>query len=231
MFVTIGAMQVLVVEDERRMADLLEKALGEEGHQVVVARDGRVGLEIARTSPFDVIVLDVMLPGMDGIAVARKLREERNQTPVLLLTARDTSADIVNGLDAGADDYLTKPFSIDVLLARLRAVSRRGAVPQSVYLEISDLRLDPASRTVTRAGQIVNLTPREYKLLELLMRNRGRAVSRDAILQSVWGFDHDVSENNLEVFMRQLRIKVDTREPKLIQTVRGFGYIMREPAR
>jgi DNA-binding response OmpR family regulator len=167
---------------------------------------------------------------MDGIAVARKLRDERNQTPVLLLTARDTSADIVNGLDAGADDYLTKPFSIEVLLARLRAVSRRGAVPQRVYLEISDLRLDPASRTVTRAGQIVNLTPREYKLLELLMRNRGRAVSRDAILQSVWGFDHDVSENNLEVFMRQLRIKVDTTEPKLIQTVRGFGYIMREPA-
>jgi DNA-binding response OmpR family regulator len=223
-------MQVLVIEDEQRMADLLQKALTEEGHQVVVARDGRVGYEIARTSPFDVIVLDVMLPGMDGIAVARKLRDERNQTPVLLLTARDTSADIVNGLDAGADDYLTKPFSIDVLLARLRAVSRRGAVPQRVYLEISDLRLEPASRTVTRAGQIVNLTPREYKLLELLMRNRGRAVSRDAILQSVWGFDHDVSENNLEVFMRQLRIKVDTSEPKLIQTVRGFGYILREPA-
>ena len=222
-------MQVLVVEDEQRMADLLEKALSEEGHQVVVARDGRVGFEIARTSAFDVIVLDVMLPGMDGIAIARKLRENRNQTPILLLTARDTSADIVNGLDAGADDYLTKPFSIDVLLARLRAVSRRGAVPQRIYLEISDLRLDPASRTVTRAGHVINLTPREYKLLELLMRNRGRAVSRDAILQSVWGFDHDVSENNLEVFMRQLRRKVDTSEPKLIQTVRSFGYIMREP--
>ena len=222
-------MQVLVVEDEQRMADLLEKALSEEGHQVVVARDGRVGFEIARTSAFDVIVLDVMLPGMDGIAIARKLREDRNQTPILLLTARDTSADIVNGLDAGADDYLTKPFSIDVLLARLRAVSRRGAVPQRIYLEISDLRLDPASRTVTRAGHVINLTPREYKLLELLMRNRGRAVSRDAILQSVWGFDHDVSENNLEVFMRQLRRKVDTSEPKLIQTVRSFGYIMREP--
>jgi DNA-binding response OmpR family regulator len=147
----------------------------------------------------------------------------------LMLTARDTSADIVTGLDCGADDYLTKPFSIDVLLARLRAVSRRGAVPQSVYLEIGDVRLDPASRTVTRAGEVVNLTPREYKLLELLMRNRGRAVSRDAILQSVWGFDHEVSENNLEVFMRQLRLKIDVREPKLIQTVRGFGYILREP--
>lgn len=222
-------MQVLVVEDEQRMADLLEKTLTEEGHQVVVARDGRDGFEIARASSFDVIVLDVGLPGIDGISVARKLRESRNQTPVLMLTARDHSADIVNGLDSGADDYLTKPFSIEVLLARLRAVSRRGAVPQTVYLEIGDLRLDPASRTVTRAGEIINLTPREYKLLELLMRNRGRAVSRDAIFQSVWGFDHDVSENNLEVFMRQLRLKVDTREPKLIQTVRGFGYILREP--
>ncbi len=222
-------MQVLIVEDEQRMADLLEKALSEEGHHVVVARDGRSGYEIARTSPFDVIVLDVMLPGMDGVTAARKLREERNQTPILMLTARDTSADIVTGLDCGADDYLTKPFSIDVLLARLRAVSRRGAVPQSVYLEIGDVRLDPASRTVTRAGEVVNLTPREYKLLELLMRNRGRAVSRDAILQSVWGFDHEVSENNLEVFMRQLRLKIDVREPKLIQTVRGFGYILREP--
>jgi DNA-binding response OmpR family regulator len=222
-------MQVLVVEDEQRMADLLEKTLSEEGHQVVVARDGREGYEIARSSSFDVILLDVMLPGMDGVAIARKLREARNQTPVLMLTARDHSADIVNGLDSGADDYLTKPFSIEVLLARLRAVSRRGAVPQTVYLEIADLRLDPASRAVTRSGEVINLTPREYKLLELLMRNRGRAVSRDAIFQSVWGFDHDVSENNLEVFMRQLRLKVDTRDPKLIQTVRGFGYIMREP--
>src|SRR5579871_3386954 len=130
-------MQVLVVEDEQRMAELLEKTLTEEGHQVVVARDGREGYEIARSSPFDVILLDVMLPGMDGVAIARKLREARNQTPVLMLTARDHSADIVTGLDSGADDYLTKPFSIDVLLARLRAVSRRGAVPQTVYLEIS----------------------------------------------------------------------------------------------
>ncbi len=222
-------MQVLVVEDEQRMAELLDRTLQEEGHQVVVSNDGRAGFEIARSSPFDMIILDVTLPGMDGLTVARKLREYKNQTPILMLTARDSSADIVQGLDSGADDYLTKPFSLDVLLARMRAVSRRGAVPRSACLELGEVRLDPASHSVTRAGEVVNLTPREYKLLELLLRNRGRAVSRDAILQSVWGFDHEVSENNLEVFVRQLRLKVDTGEHKLIHTIRGFGYIMREP--
>jgi two-component system, OmpR family, response regulator MprA len=222
-------MQILVVEDERRMADLLEQSLHEEGHQVVLARDGREGFEIARCSPFDVIVLDVMLPGMDGLAVARKLRERGNQTPVLMLTARDAPADIVSGLNSGADDYLTKPFSLDILLARLRAVSRRGAIPRPTCLQIADVRLDPASRQVTRGGEVVNLTPREYKLLELLMRNPGRAISRDTILESVWGFGSEVTENTLEAFVRLLRMKVDTREPKLIHTVRGFGYMMREP--
>lgn len=222
-------MQILVVEDERRMAELLEKTLQEEGHQVIVARDGREGYEIARDSPFDVIVLDQMLPGMDGLAVARKLRACRNQTPVLMLTARDAPADIVRGLDSGADDYLTKPFSIEILLARLRAVSRRGAIPRPVHLQVADLKLDPAARTVTRAGKILNLTPREYHLLELLMRNAGRAVSRNTILESVWGFATEVNENTLEVFMRLLRGKVDRREPKLIHTVRGFGYMLRGP--
>ena len=222
-------MQILVVEDERRMAELLQRALNEEGHQVVVARDGREGFEFARSSQFDVIVLDVMLPGMDGMALARRLRQSRNQTPVLMLTARDAPVDIVNGLDSGADDYLTKPFSIDILLARLRAVSRRGAIPRPVCLEIADLRLDPASHRVTRGEEVLSLTPREYRLLELLMRNPRRAISRDTILESVWGFDSDVNENTLEVFMRLLRGKVDTREPKLIHTVRGFGYMMSEP--
>jgi len=222
-------MQILVVEDEQRMADLLQRTFLEEGHQVVLSRDGREGFEIARSSAFDVIVLDVMLPGMDGMAVARKLREGRNQTPVLMLTARDAPVDIVNGLDSGADDYLTKPFSINVLLARLRAVSRRGAVPRPVHLAIADVRLDPASHRVTRGQELLSLTAREYQLLELFMRNPGRAISRDTILESVWGFSSEVSENNVEVFMRQLRLKVDTREPKLIHTVRGFGYMMREP--
>ncbi len=222
-------MQILVVEDERSMANLLKRTLQEEGHQVVVTGNGREGFEIARASRFDVIVLDVMLPGMDGIAVARRLRQARNQTPVLMLTARDTPADIVTGLDCGADDYLTKPFAIGVLLARLRAVSRRGAIPQPVVLEVGDLRLDPASRRVSRAGQTLSLTPREYQLLELLMRNAGRAVSRDSILVSVWGFNSEVTENTVEVFLRQLRVKVDTGEPKLIHTVRGYGYMLREP--
>jgi two-component system, OmpR family, response regulator len=171
----------------------------------------------------------VMLPGMDGLSVARKLRADHVQTPILMLTARDATADIVHGLDAGADDYLTKPFSIDVLLARLRAVSRRGVIPRPVCLDLADLRLDPATHGVTRGGRPLNLTPREYKICELLLRASGRVVPRDAMLEAVWGHGSDVSENTLEVFVRQLRLKVDASEPKLIQTVRGFGYMMREP--
>src|SRR5260221_11001923 len=159
------------------MADLLQRALHEEGHQVVVARDGREGFEFARSSQFDVIVLDVMLPGMDGMALARRLRQDHNQTPVLMLTARDAPADIVKGLDSGADDYLTKPFSIDILLARLRAVSRRGAIPRPVCLEIADLRLDPASHRVTRGEEVLSLTPRRDRLPELLRRKARRAIS------------------------------------------------------
>ncbi len=221
-------MQILVVEDEPRMAGLLERTLQEDGHQVILARDGRQGFEFASCSGFDVIVLDVMLPGLDGISVARKLRNNGNQTPVLMLTARDRASDIVHGLDSGADDYLTKPFSIEVLLARLRAVSRRGAIPRPACLKVSDLKLDPASRRVTRGQREISLTPREYKLLELLMRNAGRAISRATILEQVWGFDSEVNENTLEVFMRLLRVKIDTREPKLIHTVRGFGYTLRD---
>ena len=222
-------MQVLVVEDEPKMATLLERTLREEGHQVVVAHDGRAGFEMASTNSFDVILLDLMLPKMDGLTVARRLRECRNQTPVLMLTARDAPRDIVIGLDCGADDYLVKPFSIEVLLARLRSVSRRGAIPRPVLLRVADVTLDSAVHGASRAGEPLNLTPREYALLELLMRNTGRAISRQTILQSVWGFESEVNENTLEVFVRLLRAKVDSREPKLIHTVRGFGYLMREP--
>src|SRR5579862_1419726 len=188
-------MQILVVEDEQRMADLLQRGLTEEGHNVVVARDGATGFETARATPFDVIVLDTMLPRIDGLTVARRLREGRNQTPILMLTAKDTAADVIRGLDCGADDYLTKPFSFEVLLARLRAVSRRGAIPRPVCLEVGDVRLDPATRQVTRGADVLSLTPREYSLLELLMRNPGHVVPRETILESVWGFDCDVNEN------------------------------------
>ncbi len=210
------------------MAELLKRGLTEEGHQVFVANEGVEGYEMARSADFDVIVLDVMLPGMDGLAIARKLREARNQTPVLMLTARDTAASVIAGLDAGADDYLTKPFSFDIFLARLRAVSRRGAIPRPVCLEVADLKLDPSTRFVTRAGQPVTLTPREFSLLELLMRNHNRVITRDTILESVWGFDSDVGGNTIEAFVRLLRLKVDAVEPKLIHTVRGVGYVMRE---
>jgi DNA-binding response OmpR family regulator len=223
-------MQLLLAEDEPRMAALLERGLAEEGHHVAVARDGAEALEMARASAFDVIVLDVMLPRLDGIGVARRLRELKNQTPVLMLTARDSDADVIRGLDSGADDYLTKPFSFEVLLARLRAVSRRGAIPHSPVLKAADLRLDPATRDVTRAEIPVHLTPREYCLLELLLRNKGRVLPRERILEAVWGYDCDVHENTLEAFVRLLRLKVDLQEPKLIQTVRGAGYMIREPA-
>jgi DNA-binding response OmpR family regulator len=192
-----------------------------------VARDGAAGYEMACAAGFDVIVVDVMLPRMDGVTLTRRLRGSRNQTPVLMLTARDTPADVVNGLDSGADDYLTKPFSFDIFLARLRAVSRRGAIPRPVCLEVADVKLDPASREVTRGGQQVNLTPREYSLLELLMRNPGRVIGRETILESVWGYGCDVNENTLEAFVRLLRLKIDIQAPKLIHTVRGVGYVMR----
>src|ERR1019366_8328198 len=197
------------------MAVLLKRGLAEEGHQVFVAPDGVEGFEMARASEFDVIVLDVMLPGMDGLSVARRLRDLHNQTPVLMLTARDTAASVIAGLDAGADDYLTKPFSFDIFLARLRAVSRRGAIPRAVCLEIADLKRHPSPRRVPRGDKPVTLTPREFSLLELLMRNHGRVVTRDSILESVWGFDSDVAGNTIEAFVRLLRLKVDTTEPKL----------------
>lgn len=210
------------------MAELLRRGLTEEGHHVVVARNGAEGLEMAQSFPFDVIVLDIMLPQVNGLIVARRLRELRNRTPVLMLTARDTTADIVEGLDTGGDDYLTKPFSFDVLLARLRAISRRGPIERPPCLQVADLQVDPASRAVTRNGVPINLTPREYALLELLLRNTGRVVPRQSILEAVWGFDTEVSENTLEAFVRLLRMKIGVDAPKLIHTVRGVGYCLKE---
>lgn len=223
-------MRILVVEDEPQMAALLKEGLSEEGHHVYVAPNGEEGLQTAQSRSFDVIVLDLMLPKMDGMAVARRLREAANLTPLLMLTARDKVSDIVKGLDHGADDYLTKPFSFEVLLARLRALGRRGPLPSGLLLRLADLHLDTATRKVTRRDQPINLTPREYSLLELLLRNAGRPVSRDTILDAVWGFENEVEENTVEAFVRLLRQKIDIPfEPKLIHTVRGVGYCLRLP--
>jgi DNA-binding response OmpR family regulator len=222
-------MWVLVVEDENRMAELLKKGLEEEGHSVAVAHDGRDGLAMAQAQSFDAIVLDIMLPGIDGYEVTRRLRASRVRTPVLMLTARDATPDIVNGLNTGADDYLTKPFAFDEFLARLRAVSRRGPVPQPVRLEVADLVLDPATHEVARGNRRIALTRTEFKLLELLMRRAGTVVSRDAIIDAVWGFDETVESNTVDAFIKLLRGKIDnSHRRKLLHTVRGFGYSLRE---
>lgn len=222
-------MRILVVEDERTMAALLKSGLEEERHSVCVAYDGQTGLDMAEGSEFDAVVLDVMLPRMDGFEVIKRLRAVGNYTPVLMLTAKDTVPDIARGLDLGVDDYLTKPFSFAELLARLRAVARRGTAPRPLRLTVGDLVLDPVTRQVTRGVRDLHLTLTEFRLLEFLMRRAGRVVSRDAIADAIWGTLDDVEENTLDVFISLLRNKVDKNaEPKLIQTVRGVGYCIRE---
>lgn len=225
----VVAMRVLVVEDDPRMRELLRQGLEEEGHAVAAAVDGDEGLAMARVHPFDLIVLDLMLPKLDGVEVARRLRNDRLQTPILMLTARDQTPDIVLGLDSGADDYLTKPFSFDVFLARVRAVSRRGSIPQPVRLRVADLELDTGAREVRRGGQVARLSRTEYSLLELLMRRAGSVVPREIILDTVWGFDAQVGANTLDAFVRLLRQKIEPAGTKrILRTVRGVGYSLRE---
>jgi DNA-binding response OmpR family regulator len=222
-------MWILVAEDELNMADLLRQGLEEQNHRVSIARDGLEALSAIQTSAFDAAVLDVMMPGLDGIEVARRARSDGNQIPILMLTARDAAADVIRGLDAGADDYLVKPFPFKVLLARLRAVTRRSAQPQVARLQVGDLMLDPASREVSRGGRSVNLTATEFRFLEFLMRRAGRASSRSSIIEAVWGFNEDVESNTVDAFIKLLRDKIDLgQDQKLIHTVRGFGYIVRE---
>lgn len=222
-------MQILAVEDEAAMADLLRSALSDEGHIVTLASDGKQALDLAHTGHFDLLVLDLLLPGIDGFEVARQLRRAHIQTPILVLTARDRSRDIVAALDAGADDYLTKPFSLEVFLARVRAVSRRGDIPQPVCLEIAGLSLNTATREVMREGKQILLTPREYSLLELLMRHKGRVLPRSVMVESIWGFDTEIEENTLDAFIRLLRNKVEIAgATRLIRTIRGIGYSLTE---
>jgi DNA-binding response OmpR family regulator len=222
-------MNLLIVEDEPRMVELLRRGLGEEGHSVTCAPDGEEGLYLARSYDFDAVILDVIMPKLDGFQMLRRMRSAQVPTPVVMLTAKDTVPDVVRGLDLGADDYLTKPFSFNELLARLRAVQRRAHQLETSKLQVSDLTLDPSTREVSRAGHGISLTRTEYSLLERLMYLAGKVAARRALIESVWGFDREVEENTLDAFMHLLRNKIDKPgQPKLIHTVRGVGYVIRE---
>lgn len=218
-------MRILIVEDDRKMAGILQEALGKQLHRTVLAFNGNDGLDVARNHQFEAIILDAMLPGMDGYSVARSLRESKIATPIVMLTARDATSDVVRGLDSGVDDYLTKPFAFAELFARLRAVSRRPATAAPVYLQVEDLKLDPATHAASRAGRNIVLTRTEFLILEFMMRNPRCVLRRDDIINAVWGYKDTVENNTLDVFMKQLRSKIDHGHPiKLIQTVRGFGF-------
>jgi DNA-binding response OmpR family regulator len=222
-------MRILVVEDDERLARQLKKGIEENGHLVSLAFDGLNGLEVARQGHFDVLVLDVMLPGLDGVGVVRQFRQTGGKSPVLMLTARDSADDIVAGLDAGADDYLTKPFALKVLLARLRALARRKDTEPRTRLQVGDLVLDPAAHSVKRGGAEISLTRTEFLLLETLMRNAGRVVTRERIIEAVWGHEKEVESNTLDVYVRALRAKVELpASAKCIRTIRGVGYVTRE---
>jgi len=225
-------MRILVVEDEPKVASFVRRALEAEHHAVDVAADGDAGLALAVAGAYDLVVLDVMLPKRDGLGVLRELRAGGHAVPVLLLTARAEVVDKVAGLDVGADDYLTKPFAVEELLARVRALLRRGAVAAPPRLAIADLTLDPVTRDVTRAGKRIELTAREYALLEFFLRNRGRVLGRSLIAQHVWGVDFDTFTNVIDVYVNYLRRKIDADfEPKLLHTVRGVGYVLKAPER
>ncbi len=222
-------MRILVVEDDRKVSGFLKKGLKEEHYAVDVCIRGDEALYMAQVNPYDVIILDVMLPGQDGFAVCRDMRKEGVLTPVLMLTAKDTVEDRVAGLTEGADDYLTKPFSFEELLARIRALLRRSQDYKTDILKVGDLELDPVRRLVTRGERKINLTGREYALLEYLMRNRGRIVTPSMILEHVWDMNYAGASNIVNVYISHLRTKVDKgQETPLIQTHRGHGYSIDE---
>jgi len=218
-------MRILLVEDDVAIARSLKEGLEDEAYAVDVAHDGDEGYRTVTADDYDVIILDVMLPEMNGYEVCRALRQDGNQTPILMLTARDAERDIIEGLDMGADDYLAKPFSFEVLLARLRALLRRPNEKLEEILRVGDLTLDPSLKKVMRAAQEISLTAKEYAVLEYLMRNAGKVLPKEQIISHVWDFDADVLPNNVELFVMFLRRKID--KPfgsKLIHTVPGFGY-------
>jgi two-component system copper resistance phosphate regulon response regulator CusR len=224
-------MRILLVEDERKIAAFLRKGLGENGFVVDVAATGDDGLHLARSLQYDLLILDVMLPGLDGWAILTALRQEGRQTPVLFLTARDGIADRVKGLELGADDYLVKPFAFAELLARVRNILRRGPARQTDTLTLADLEIDIVRHRATRAGQRLELTPKEFALLSLLARRAGEVLSRTLIAEQVWDMNFDSDTNVVDVHVRRLRAKVDDPfERKLIHTVRGVGYVLEERA-
>jgi DNA-binding response OmpR family regulator len=218
-------MRILIVEDNRRLNDSLKLSLEEDGYAIDSAYDGVEGQELAEITPYDAIILDIMLPKRNGIEVCRELRQQHNRTPILMLTARDMVEDRVQGLDSGADDYLVKPFSIEELRARLRALLRREAPSKAGQLSVADLVLDPATHTVTRAGLPIELTTKEFALLEYLMRHPGWLVTREMAESHVWNYGYAGVSNLVDVYIRRLRRKVDDPfKKKLIETVRGSGY-------
>jgi two-component system copper resistance phosphate regulon response regulator CusR len=222
-------MRILVAEDERKVASFIRQGLEEEGHAVEVADDGETALDlIVNGPPYDLVVLDVMLPKRDGFAVLRTMRGRGVRTPVLVLTARDSVTDKVTGLDVGGDDYLTKPFAFDEFLARVRALLRRGSDSRAPTLRVGELTLDPARRDVRRGERRITLTTREYALLEYLMRNAGRVLTRPMITEHVWGLDFDPESNVVDVYVGYLRRKIDAEgERPLLRTVRGAGYTLK----
>lgn len=222
-------MKILVVEDEKKVAGFIKRGLEEDNYEVTVSHDGADGLKLALEDDFSLIVLDVMLPKKDGLTVIKELRAAGKHVPVLMLTARDTTDDIVSGLDAGSDDYLTKPFAFAELLARVRALVRRGELDRGAEIRFADLRLDPVAHKVWRSGTEIDLTSKEYGLLEYLMRNPNTVLSRAMIAEHVWDYAFDSFTNIIDVYVNYLRKKVDKDFPtKLIHTVRGQGYILRE---
>jgi DNA-binding response OmpR family regulator len=223
-------MKVLIIEDEEKIARALQRGLEQERFSAEIALDGAAGLAAAEADEYDVIILDRMLPEMDGMEVCRSLRARGDKTPILMLTAKDQVRDRVAGLNAGADDYLVKPFAFEELLARIRALLRRPSQATDTILRVSDLELDPVSFQVRRGGKNIKLSAKEFALLEYLMRNVGQVLSKDKIIDHVWEYDADVLPNNVEVFIGYLRRKVDTpfEGPNIIHTSRGFGYSVSE---
>jgi DNA-binding response OmpR family regulator len=226
----LETMRILLVEDDADLGEFIRKGLKEERYAVDLAADGETALGLAREHPYELIILDIMLPKLDGLTVCRRLREGGNTMPILLLTARDSTEDKVSGLDIGADDYLTKPFAFVELLARVRALIRRGGPQHLGRLKAADLELDPASRRVWRAGREITLTNKEYALLEFMLRNKNRVLTRTAIIQHVWDLNYDPMTNIVDAHIRALRAKIDREfSPALLTTVRGAGYMLDEP--